>query len=98
MAEYQLLRDPFTGAIGTMVLRIADQAFISADSANLDYQAYLQWLADGNTPDPPPPPPVSPVVTDSALALALQQAKTAVAQGDNTTAIKLLLQLMEKMP
>jgi hypothetical protein len=34
------------------VKRIADNAFIPFDPANTDYQAYLKWLEEGNTPEP----------------------------------------------
>jgi hypothetical protein len=35
-----------------VVKRIADNCFIPFDPANTDYQAYLKWLAEGNTPEP----------------------------------------------
>jgi hypothetical protein len=37
---------------GDSVLRVADNAFIPFDPANTDYQAYLKWVAEGNTPAP----------------------------------------------
>ena len=34
------------------IIRVADQAVIPFDPANTDYQAYLLWLDEGNTPLP----------------------------------------------
>jgi hypothetical protein len=49
---YKLMpTDPSTGEVA-VVQRTLDNAFIPFDPANTDYQQYLAWLEQGNTPLP----------------------------------------------
>ena len=49
---YKLTYDKELNKVANMVIRIEDQAFIPFDLDNRDYQEYLKWLDEGNTPLP----------------------------------------------
>lgn len=40
---------------GSTILRLSDSACIPKDIENTDYRAYLDWLSEGNTPEPTDP-------------------------------------------
>lgn len=49
---YKLNIDSITGLDKNCVTRLSDMASIPFDPANTDYQEYLRWLEQGNTPLP----------------------------------------------
>jgi hypothetical protein len=50
--NYQQVKNqpPATGATSDYIRRLPDGALIPNDPANTDWQAYQEWLIQGNTP------------------------------------------------
>jgi hypothetical protein len=37
---------------GQDIIRLSDTVYIPMNEGNTDYQAYLKWVEEGNTPEP----------------------------------------------
>ena len=50
---YKLIRDVITGEVNVVNKQEGNRLLsIPFDPANTDYAEYLEWLAEGNTPEP----------------------------------------------
>ena len=49
MTTYKLIKDPIDKTVRS-VLKDSSY-FVPFDEANTDYQEYLEWVAEGNTPE-----------------------------------------------
>jgi hypothetical protein len=47
---YKLINNRFGDL--SIIHCLSDGAFIPLDESNTDYQKYLAWVAEGNTPEP----------------------------------------------
>jgi len=52
MENYKKIIDPTTGNVLDNMIKKLPATFIPFDPDNSDYQAYLKWLDEGNTPEP----------------------------------------------
>jgi len=68
------------------IIRLADNAYIPQVADNIDYQAYLSWLAEGNTPTPPDQIP-NPAVTSINAQIADLELSQHRAQREVTVAM-----------
>jgi len=49
---YKLTKIPFGQTESKTIIRLSDSAHIPINEENRDYQEYLKWVAEGNTPEP----------------------------------------------
>lgn len=48
---YKLVKDPIEPEF-YVIKRLLDSVYIPVSDSNYDYKEYLEWLEEGNTPEP----------------------------------------------
>jgi len=68
---YKQCLDSHGNLDNTRILKIVEKTIIPFDPANTDYQQYLLWIEEGNTPLPPDPiPEPEPLTAQQKLEAA----------------------------
>ena len=51
MITYKLFNSEFGQLINVIKIKDGNKSYIPLNEANTDYQEYLEWVAEGNTPE-----------------------------------------------
>lgn len=78
--------------VGTSILRLSDGSLIPDDKGNRDYQEYMSWLAEGNTPEPADAP--VPLARDDIEKLRLHAYADPITGSDRHFNEAIRMQLM----
>lgn len=49
---YKIAKNIVSSEPSNTIIRLSDNAYIPMSEFNIDYQKYLIWVSEGNTPEP----------------------------------------------